>query len=101
MNEIKTTIANQINIAELNMARFLIMQEGDNKIIVKKGVKYVTIEYDNSRDTYIVIEGSYSRKTFETKEEKTEDVYADMLRPIIEEHFKFEYVMDRIMAARC
>jgi len=99
MNQIHKNMADQIGAKELQFAKFKLMLDGENGMIVKKGQKFMVINYNYELDLYDVRLGKYN-KQFEIKEEKMEGVYNDMLRELLQNHFKFEYVMDAFMAQR-
>lgn len=97
MNETQKIIAQQINAKELNFARFKLMIDGDNTVIIKKGKKFLKIEYDHGSDLYNIYKGVI--KGFNFTEEKTEGIYCEQLQSEIAGYFpNFEYVMDGLMA---
>ena len=59
----------------------------------------MVIKYDFNSDLYNLRVGSYNKKTFEITEEIFEGIYCDGLREIICRHFKFEYVMEALIAS--
>ena len=91
-SQTQITIAKQIGAKELHFAKFILVLDGSNKVIVSKGQKAVSIEYSEGSDTYNIVR--YTRdRNFNTKsEEKLTNIYCDQLQDLIAEHFKFEYV---------
>ena len=95
-NETILIMAKQINVKELSFAKFKIMADKDkNQLTVRRGTKFIEITY-TSNDLYNIQKGKI-RKFEVTREEIQKGYYEDMLKPLIEEYFKFEYVMDSIM----
>jgi len=92
LSEIQLTMAKQISAKELALAKFKLMIDGDNKMTVLKGKKFVKIEYVEGLDTYTVGLGKI-KKDFTYDCEEFKDVYFDSLKGYIQSHFKFEYVM--------
>jgi len=97
MNETIQTMAQQINAKELKFARFtLLADDKKNEVTVKKGVKYLRIRYNSGSDLYDIQKGKI--KNFDLVEEDWEQgYYNDQLRSVIQDYFKFEYVMDSFL----
>jgi hypothetical protein len=91
MNEIQQTILEQISWRELKFAKFSISLNTDKGIEIRKGKKAMVIQY-NSMDLYDIRKLQIS-PNYDVKETKLENVYDTMLKEIIQDFFKFEYVM--------
>jgi len=93
------TMAQQINVAELKLAKFRIYKSVERtSLILIKGQKIMRISYNHGTDMYD-IEKSSIRGTRVTRTEE-EGLYFDMLRDEIERFFpSFEYVMDGIITS--
>ena len=90
-------LANQIGYKELHYAKFkLYNNDKDMSIILKKGQKYMKIKYNKGADLYDIT--TYKIKGLaEIKEQKeNKGIFAEDLKNIIQEFFKFEYVFDKL-----
>ena len=87
-NSIISTIMEQIDWRELRMAHFKFIASGENTLILRKATKMMAIRYDKGPDTYTV--DTYSRSRQDSH--RSGMMWTD-LRPAIQSHFKFEYVM--------
>jgi len=94
------TIAIQIDWRELNMAKFkLSFSDVDNQIQIRKGNKCLQIQYDSGNDLYNLTEYILGKFTIES-EKRFNGIYADSLKEFIQDFFKFEYVMDKLLRNR-
>lgn len=96
INETQLTIAKQIGARELKFAKFMLITMDANTIRVHKGKKNLDIKYDEGSDTYTVSKHKINRDLTCTTEVIKDRCWED-LRGMIEEFFKFEYVMDRFI----
>lgn len=92
MNQTNKTTAQQINAKELVFAKFKLMcDDSKNAIMIKKGKKMLEIKYNEATDLYVV--NKIKIKGLDFTSDLMANVYCDQLKPIIEDFFKFEYVM--------
>lgn len=98
LNQIQTTIADQINARELHFAKFMLITMDANTVRVHKGKKSLDITYCPGSDTYTVNKIKI-KPDFTCTQDKMDNIYFDDLKPIIQDFFNFEYVMH--MFARC
>ena len=90
-------LANQIGYKELHFAKFkLSYSDKELNMTLTKGKKYLSIHYNEGSDLYDVrlfkVRGFADLKLVE----ELHGVYADQLKAIIQDHFKFEYVFHRL-----
>ena len=86
------TLAEQIDFRELNFAGFILSYSDSNTTIaITKGSKGMAIKYDFGSDTYTITKNTI--RGFNFKEEVLENVYFEDLKGLIQDFFKFEYVM--------
>ncbi len=90
------TIAEQINYKELAFAKFKFVYDNNNlSLAVIKGQKTLVITYNEALDLYSVRKLKHIK--FKTVQDETIDkIYCDQLQDIIQNFFKFEYVMKHI-----
>jgi hypothetical protein len=89
-NEVVKTIMEQVDWRELRMAKFNFMADDEhNSLTLNKASKTMVIHYDVDNDTYTV--DTFSRHGRLDKH-RTEMTWEE-LKPAIQSHFKFEYVM--------
>jgi hypothetical protein len=93
MNEIVKIIMLQINAKELIFTGFkCVYSDKLNSVTIKKGVKFLEVYYIESLDLYRIKKGIF--KNFDLINIETiNNVFFEDLKPIIEKHFNFEYVM--------
>ena len=97
LSPVQLEMAKQIGAKELKFAKFNLMRDGDNTLIVNKGTRSISIKYDEGTDTYTVRKVRRTRN-FDIEEDETTHVFFEDLRPMIERHFpRFEYVMDSLV----
>ena len=88
-------IARQIQFKELAFAKFKFIYDNEKlNLGVIKGAKHFIITL-NSMDTYDIRKVTI-RKCEIVKDEEVKGVYNDELCAMIQEFFKFEYVMRRL-----
>jgi len=94
-DEVKT-IAQQINAKELKFAKFMLLADDEKtEVTIRKGSKYLRIKYNYGTDLYDLQKGKIKR--FELiQEDWDQGYYNDQLQQVIEDYFKFEYVMESI-----
>lgn len=97
VTETQAHIAQQINARELKLAKFTIMASGEDALTLKKGKKFLKIQYNSAADLYDLEKGRI--KGFDIQSEEVKDVYFDQIQSYIEAHFGFEYVMERLAGA--
>ena len=88
-SDIVNTIMEQIDWRELRMAKFKFASPSNNKLILSKNSKMMSITYNIGSDTYIILTSSWKKGLSKPRT----NVYVEDLKPAIQSFFKFEYVM--------
>ena len=97
MREELQILAKQINYKELHFAKFkLSYSDKEINITLNKGKKYMSIHYNKGADLYDVrcfqVKGLADLKL----KEESIGIYAEQLKGMIQEFFRFEYVFHKL-----